>query len=285
MMNITGDFTAAVVGLGLIGGSMAKALKEYVGCKVLGYDIDEDVMQKALLTGAVDGWLDEESLGNVDFTVVVLYPGDTIKYIKDNAPYFKKGSVVIDCCGIKRTICRAVEAVSLENGFIFVGAHPMAGTEQFGFDNSFPEMFVGASLVVTPYSWTTPETLDFISDMAKRLRFGRTQISTPEKHDRLISYTSQLAHVVSCAYVGSPSAPDFRGFSAGSFQDMTRVAKLNENMWSEIFIDNKDFLTHEVDSLVQRLNEINDAIKSEDFETLRGYLREARILKEKISSN
>jgi len=275
--------TAAVIGLGLIGGSVAKALKAYVGCRVLGDDRDPGVLERALACGAIDSTLDEAALGDADLIFVCLYPQATVDYVKAHAAHFKKGSLVTDCCGIKRMICDKLEDVCRENGFLFVGAHPMAGTEQFGFDFSFPEMFEGASLVVTPYDWTPPEALETIKELAEAMRFGQVQLSSAARHDHLISYTSQLAHVVSCAYVGSPSAPDFRGFSAGSFQDMTRVAKLNETMWSEIFIENRDYLTHEVDSLVRRLNEINDAIKNEDFDSLRAYLREARLRKEEIS--
>ena len=170
-------------------------------------------------------------------------------------------------------------------GFWFVGGHPMAGIERSGYGHAFPELFQGASLILTPYPGTPRECLDGIWKLARRLGFGHLQLSTPEEHDHIIAYTSQLAHVVSCAYVGSPSAPNFEGFSAGSFKDMTRVAKLNEEMWTELFLENQEALVREIDTLVEELAAFAYTIRRGDRERLKDMLRHAREIKEAIDKD
>lgn len=272
----------AIVGLGLIGGSMAKAVKAYTEHKVYGFDQSQDVLNAAVNAGAIDSAANDALLSDCDLTIICLYPSDSVKFVSDHLSVFKKGSIVMDFCGIKRAICGPLKQVSKDNGFYFVGAHPMAGTERTGFRHSFPEMFKGASLIVTPFDETPDSVMQLIAALASAVGFSRLQYSTPEEHDHIIAYTSQLAHVVSCAYVGSPTAPNFDGFSAGSLQDMTRVARLNENMWSEIFIENGDYLTHEIDGIVASLNKFAQVIRKGDKETLRKMLKHAREIKQFI---
>lgn len=272
----------AVVGLGLIGGSMARAVKAYTNHTVYGFDRSQDVLDAAIDSGAIDCVADNALLNNCDLTIVCLYPSDSVKFISEHAPVFKKESIVMDFCGVKRAVCDPLKQVSKNSGFYFVGAHPMAGTERTGFRHSFPEMFKGASLIVTPFDNTPEIVMQTIGKLAYDVGFSRLQYSTPEEHDHIIAYTSQLAHVVSCAYVGSPTAPNFEGFSAGSLQDMTRVARLNENMWSEIFIENGDFLAHEIDGIVSSLNKFAKVIRNGDRETLREMLKQAREIKQSI---
>lgn len=272
--------TIGIIGLGLIGGSIAKAIKENTENTVLGYDIAESVVMKAKLVKAIDAELTEEKLRECDLLIVALYLEDTIKYIIDNAALFKKGGIVMDCCGVKREVCNAIEPAARENGFIFVGGHPMAGIEFSGFEHSRKSLFEKASMIVTPFPGTHIEVIEILKKLFLKIGFNIFQITTPEEHDSMISFTSQLAHIVSSAYVKSPAAAKHKGFSAGSFKDMTRVAKLNEKMWTELFFSNRDNLVHEIDSLVIRLSEYSSALKNNDTETMNTLLREGRQLKE-----
>jgi len=211
-----------------------------------------------------------------DLILLGLYPQLTIEYIKAHAKDFKKGAVVVDCAGVKRVVCEQVQAVAEENGFTFVGAHPMAGVERSGFTYSTADMFNGATLVVTPYKGTDLGLMNALSMFFKKLGFARLKFTTTEEHDAMIAYTSQLAHVVSSAYVKGALSDNFKDFSGGSFQDMTRVARLNENMWTELFLDNGDNLANEIDSLIARMQAYSTAIKAKDADTLCELLREGR---------
>ncbi len=265
-----------VVGLGLIGGSMAKAVKKKTDHEVIGWDISQTIRYSALLMEAVDSFMEEGSPKDCDLVLIALYPQMTVDYIKEHAKEFKKGAVVVDCTGVKRVVCRQVQDVAKENGFDFVGAHPMAGVERSGFTYSSENMFNGATMIVTPYTGTDIGMMNALSMFFKKLGFARLQVATDEEHDQMIAYTSQLAHVVSSAYIKSELSPNFKGFSAGSFHDMTRVAKLNETMWTELFLDNKDFLAEEVDGLIERLQAYSCAIKAGDAEELKRLLKEGK---------
>lgn len=264
-----------IVGLGLIGGSMAKAIKEMTAHKVYGYDILESTVLAAEMTKSVDGILDASTIKECDIVIVSLYPDATVEYIKNNAGLFRKDSVVIDCSGVKRNICKKLEPVAQENGFTFIGGHPMAGTQFWGFDASRSSLFKGASMILAPHS-VDIATLEKVKEFFMSIGFSDVKFTTPEDHDRIVAYTSQLAHIVSNAYVKSPTALERKGFSAGSYKDMTRVAKLNENLWSELFIENKDFLADEIDLLINNLTEYKNALKNNDQEKLRELLRDGR---------
>lgn len=274
--------TIGIVGLGLIGGSIAKAAKKYTNHTVLGYDISEQVLDSAVSHKSIDKAIKTDELSECDISIIALYPKNAIEYITSNQKIFKKGSIVLDCCGTKQKICSASEPIAAENGFYFVGGHPMAGIECSGFENSFAEMFKNASFILTPCSRVPESIIDIISNLVMQLGFGKIQLSTPFRHDQMIAYTSQLAHVVSCAYVTSPLAENFRGYSAGSFKDMTRVAKLNETMWTELFIENKNELCEEIDSLANRLHYLSSAIRNESHKELKQFLKKSRETKEYI---
>ena len=277
--------TAGVVGLGLIGGSMAKAIRKYTDCTLLGYDTDGAVLSRALDEGVVSAALTPDRLAECELVIIALYPQATVEYVAANRERFRKGGLVMDCGGVKGVVCTPVEEVVRDAGFWFVGGHPMAGIERSGYQSAFPELFQGASLILTPYPGTPRSCLDGIWEFARQLGFSRLQPSTPAEHDHIIAYTSQLAHVVSCAYVGSPSAPNFEGFSAGSFKDMTRVAKLNEEMWTELFLENQDALVREIDTLVEELAAFAYTIRRGDRERLRDMLKHAREIKEAIDKD
>ncbi len=265
-----------VVGLGLIGGSMAKAVKKKTDHEVIGWDASQTIRYSALLMEAVDGFMEEGNPKDCDLVLIALYPQLTVDYIKEHAKEFKKGAVVVDCAGVKRAVCEPVQQIAEENGFCFVGAHPMAGVERSGFTYSTADMFNGATMIVTPYTGTDIGMMNALSMFFKKLGFARLQVATDAEHDQMIAYTSQLAHVVSSAYIKSELSPRFKGFSAGSFHDMTRVAKLNEVMWTELFLDNKDFLADEIDGLVERLQAYSKVIREGNAEELQRMLKDGK---------
>ncbi len=271
-----------VIGLGLIGGSLAKAIKKYTEHTVLAWDLSERVRANATLLEAVDGFLPEGNPAECDLVIIALYPHTTIEYIMTHQSHFKKNCLVLDTAGVKQEICEAIESIAVKNHFLFCGGHPMAGIERSGFTYSKADLFKGASMILTPYANTDIAILNDLSLFLKKIGFTRMQVSTPEEHDEMIAYTSQLAHVVSSAYVRSPLSAKFRGFSAGSFKDMTRVAKLNESMWTELFLSNGEFLANEIDDLANRLLEYSQAIRENDKETLMKILKEGKDIRMSI---
>lgn len=264
----------AVIGLGLIGGSIAKSLKKRTPHTVLGMDANEQVMYKAKLLDAIDGELNDERLSICDMVIVATWPVAAVDYICQHVTAFKPGAVIMDVCGVKREVCEPIWA--LDGDFIFVGGHPMAGIEYSGFDHATATLFDNASMILTPPRGTDIQTLEMLKHFWRELGFGRVVMTTPENHDRVIAYTSQLAHVVSSAYIRSPFALEHHGFSAGSFRDMTRVARLDENMWTELFELNRDPLLQELDCLIDHLCEYRDALRAGDHEGLKSLLKEGR---------
>lgn len=274
--------TVGVVGLGLIGGSIAKAIKYNTDNKVIGFDIDENVVLKARLLGAIDEEMTEQKISECDIIITGLYPEATKKYITDNARKFKKGAIVLDTCGVKEYVCEDMYRVARENGFTFIGMHPMAGLHLSGFEHSKVTMFSNASMLLVPSADTGINELEIVRKLFSAIGFTNIQNTTPEEHDRIIAFTSQLAHVVSNAYVKSPSAKLHKGFSAGSYKDLTRVAKLNEVMWTELFLENRENLIFEIDTIIENLTEYSKALKEDNAQELEKLLRDGRICKEQI---
>ena len=264
----------AIIGLGLIGGSIAKAIKDNTDHTVYGADIQQSVVLRAKLIDAIDDELDDNKLSECDLVIIALYPEDTVKFISDKAGIIRKGSVVIDCGGVKRCICDPANRLAEENGFTFIGGHPMAGVERSGIESSFGMLFNNASMILAPSPEIDIDTLHRVKEFFLSIGFGSITIVTPEKHDRVIAYTSQLAHVLSSSYIKSPTATEHHGMSAGSFKDMTRVATLNPKMWSELFIENKDNLVGEIDTLISHLQEYRDAINDGDSEKISALLED-----------
>lgn len=270
----------AIIGLGLIGGSMAKAIKKNTDYPVYAYDIDKSAISSALQQEAIDGGFELENLNTFDLVILGLYPDVTIDFVTEYADKFKKGAVVIDTCGIKQTVVSACEKVLNDNGVYYLGCHPMAGREYSGFEYSLDNLFEKASFIYTPTENTPERIVRFVTDFAKEIGFLRCTKATPKEHDEVIAFTSQLAHVVSSAYVKSPSLEKQFGFSAGSFKDLTRVAKLNEGMWTTLFLMNKEPLVSEIDHIIDHLKEYRDAINNNDDKTLCELLKNGRELKE-----
>lgn len=274
-----------VVGLGLIGGSLAKAIKYNTENKVVGYDIDYNVLLKAKLLGAIDDELTDENISECDMIITGLYPETTKKYITANADKFKKGAIVLDTCGVKEYVCSDMWQLAHEHGYTFVGAHPMAGLHLSGFEHSEVTMFNNASMILVPEKDFDIRELETVKKLFLSIGFTNIQMTTCEEHDKIIAFTSQLAHVVSNAYVKSPSAKQHKGFSAGSYKDLTRVAKLNETMWTELFLENKDNLVQEIDNIIENLKQYSDALKNEDAVTLKALLKDGRECKEMIDGD
>lgn len=273
--------TVGICGLGLIGGSMAKAYAE-AGHTVLGYDINQYTLGYASLAGITSGILNEESIPSCDLIFVALYPIESIKYLEQIAPLISKSATVIDLCGTKTKICECGFSLARQYGFSFVGGHPMAGTQYSGIKYAKATLFKNAPMVLVPPVYDDIEFLDKVKKLLSPAGFGKFSVTTAAEHDRMIAFTSQLAHVVSNAYIKTPTAQNHKGFSAGSYKDLTRVAWLNENMWTELFMENKEALIFELDHIISSLSEYREAIDNNDHNRLRGLLRDGRIAKEKV---
>lgn len=270
-----------ICGLGLIGASLAKTLKKNTNHTVLGWNRTESVTEKALRDGVIDKTGDIDSLmAEADITFVNFYPEAIVPFILEHKNSFKKDSVVTDSCGIKTKICRAMEKEKLD--FYFIGAHPMAGREVGGYDNSLDNLYDKASFIVTPVDGTPRNKIDALVGLAESMGFARTVVTTPEHHDEMIAFTSQIAHVLACSYVLSPLAPSHAGYSAGSYRDVSRVARINADMWADLFIDNKEALVKEIDDLVSNLMQFKYNIVNEDSPALKDLMNRANKIKEEI---
>ena len=268
-----------IVGLGLIGGSAAKAFKA-AGHVIYSYDIDSRIVGFAQLEGIVDAELSADNLGKCDLVLLTATPQAVIGYISENARYISNSTLVVDFCGTKRAVCEKGFALAAEYGFTYVGGHPMAGLQYSGYKYSKATLYNGASFIMVPAVHDDIALLDRVKQALEPLGFKKFVVTTADFHDRMIAYTSQMCHVVSNAFIKSPSAKFHRGYSAGSFRDFTRVSRLNENMWTELFLENKEALLNELDLLINSLHEYRQAIVADDADTLRGLLRDGRIAKE-----
>lgn len=274
-----------IVGLGLIGGSMAKSIKSRTAHTVYGMDLDGETMMLARMCGALDGPLTEETLPQCQLLLVAIRPAAAVEWIRTHAGSIGKSAIVVDLCGVKRTVVNEIAPIARQFGFSYIGGHPMAGSERSGFIASSDSLYVGASMILTPDKRTDMQLLETLKAFFLDIGFANLTFSDPEEHDRIIAFTSQLAHIVSSAYVKSPEAQRRRGFSAGSFQDMTRVARLDEDMWTELFLDDADYLTKELDVLIGHLNQYADALRKGDGDTLRALLKEGREMKATAGGN
>ena len=271
-----------IAGLGLIGGSLAKAYKRDESCRVLGFDSNETINEFALISDTIDEKLTSENMGSCDVIFVAVYPGGAIDFLKESAPYISKDTIVIDCLGIKQEICNFGFNLAKEYGFTFVGGHPMAGTHRSGLKFAREDLFDDAPMVIVPPDFNDIFLLDKIKHLLAPVKFANISITTADEHDKIIAFTSQLAHVVSNAYIKSPSALGHKGISAGSYKDLTRVAWLNPEMWADLFLGNSKHLTKEIDFLIGSLTEYKNAIETGDRETLVRILDEGRKRKKEV---
>jgi len=270
-----------IIGLGLIGGSFAKAYKA-AGHNVFAFDTDASILDFAILSGAVDAPLDTGRLQSCELILLALYPRAAVEYLEETAHLIRPETTVIDCCGTKKNICAAGFLAAERYGFTFVGGHPMAGTEQSGFKHSRASLFKGASMIVVPPVYDDIVFLEKIKNLLAPAEFGRLTVSTAENHDAMIAFTSQMAHLVSNAFIKSPTVLKHKGFSAGSYKDLTRVAWLNETMWTELFLENKEHLLNELGQFIDSLGEYRDALQSEDSDRMKALLYDGKRLKEEV---
>lgn len=262
-----------VVGLGLIGGSFAKAYKE-AGHTVYAYDIDKTILGYARLDGTVSKELDFDNIKDCDLILITTYIKAAAEYLEEAAPNIDRHTTVIDCLGVKKNICELGFKLAKEYGFTYVGGHPMAGTQYSGYKHSRGNLYKNAPMVLVPPVYDDIEFLERIKKLLEPAGFGRLSVTTAEEHDRMIGFTSQMAHIVSNAYIKSPTAGSHKGFSAGSYKDLTRVARLNPRMWAELFMDNKENVLNELDWLIAFLAEYRDAILKDDEDELTRILKE-----------
>ena len=274
-----------IVGLGLIGGSMAKSIKARTGHTVFGIARSDETLMMARMCGAIDAPLTDETLPQCDLILLAIRPGAAIEWVRRHAELISKSAVVVDLCGVKRVVVDGIAPIAEQHGFAYIGGHPMAGKERGGFTSATEDLFVGASMILTPDRRTDMQLLELLKAFFLDIGFASLTFSTPDEHDRIIAYTSQLAHIVSSAYVKSPEAQRRRGFSAGSFRDMTRVARLDEDMWTELFLADADYLTRELDTYIHHLQEYSAALKAGDADALRALLKDGREKKASAGGN
>ena len=269
-----------IVGMGLIGGSFCRALKQYTDHTVLGATRNPATVKFAVSVGAIDAPLTD--YGALDLCIVALPPEATEDFLKRRVGDFRRGAIVMDICGVKRPIVDCADRLYHQAGIRYVGTHPMAGKEVSGFANSDADLYRGASMILTPTDLTDRAALETIRELMKQIGFGRVVEAGPDEHDTIIAYTSQLAHVVSSAYIKSPTCEKVLGFSAGSFQDMTRVAKLDPEMWATLFLCNRGPLLREIDTLMENLAQFRAALSEKNREAMVAQLRRGRELREQV---
>ena len=270
-----------ILGLGLIGGSLARAYA-MDGHTVCAADQDEQMLSFAMLAGAVHGKLTDETIPQCDLLLLAIYPESSAAWLERNAHLVKKDALVLDCCGIKREICSRCFPLAEKYGFTFVGGHPMAGSQFSGFKYSRADLFVGAPMVLVPPIFDDISLLDRVKNALNPCGFGSFSVTTAEDHDRMIAFTSQMPHILSNAFIKSPTALRHKGFSAGSYKDLTRVAWLNAPMWSELFMQNKDYLLNELEFYIESLQAYRNAIASDDQQTLTQLLEDGKKRKEEV---
>lgn len=271
-----------IVGLGLIGGSMAKAYAEDGNHQVFGADVDQVILDFAIMAGAVNAPLDEDTLPECDLVLLAIPPQAAVDWLTAHSPRISKNTIVIDLCGTKRVVCSACFPLAEKYDFTFVGGHPMAGTHNAGFKHAKSNLFRGAPMVLVPPEGCDMALLDRVKSYLAPAGFDKLSVTSAEEHDRVIAFTSQMAHVVSNAYIKSPTATMHKGFSAGSYKDLTRVAWLNPTMWAELMLENRDCLLYELDVLIENLTAYRNAIANDDFSDLSSLLDEGRLRKELV---
>ncbi|MGM9627984.1 MAG: prephenate dehydrogenase [Faecousia sp.] len=270
-----------ILGLGLIGGSLARAYS-LAGHTVYAIQRNESMLSFAMLAGAVHGKLNEETIPQCDLILLAIYPDGSASWLERNAHLVSKDALVMDCCGTKQEICRRCFPLAKEYGFTFIGGHPMAGSQFSGFKYSRSDLFQGAPMVLVPPVFDDMELLDRAKEALKPCNFGSFSVTTAQDHDKMIAFTSQMPHILSNAFIKSPTALKHKGFSAGSYKDLTRVAWLNPQMWAELFLENKDNILFELDTYLDNLQQYRDAIAGEDNARLVALLEEGKRRKEEV---
>ena len=270
-----------ILGLGLIGGSMARAYA-VAGHTVYAADLDESTLSFAMLSGAVHGRLDEETIPACELLLLAIYPGGSAKWLEDNGRLVDSGALVLDLCGIKQEVCKRCFPVARKYGFTFVGGHPMAGSHFSGFKYSRADLYKGAPMVLVPPRFDDISLLQRVKDALAPCGFGSFSVTTAQEHDRTIAFTSQMPHILSNAFIKSPTGLSHKGFSAGSYKDLTRVAWLNPQMWAQLCMENRENVLFELDTFLHSLTQYRDALAREDMDSLEALLEEGKKCKEAV---
>lgn len=273
--------TVGILGLGLIGGSAARAYAK-AGHQVLACEKDESILGFAQLSGAVHGVLDAGSVGKCDLILLAIYPEGCISFLEKLAPLISSSALVMDLCGIKEEVCRRCFPLAETYGFTFVGGHPMAGSHFSGFKYSRSNLFQGAPMVLVPPVFDDMQLLERVKEALSPCGFGSFSVCSAKEHDRLIAFTSQMPHVLSNAYIKSPTAASHKGFSAGSYKDLTRVAWLNAQMWAELCMENRENMLFELNAYIESLQAYQQALQTQDIAALTALLEEGRKRKEEV---
>lgn len=270
-----------IVGLGLMGASFGRLLTKE-GFEVYGADKSPAVMEKALLAKAYSAPLTKENAPLLDLLVFAIYPRDFKRAAEEYLPYMKEGATVTDFCGDKTLVVSAMKELSVSfPSLFFCGGHPMAGREFSGVEHSSVRLFDGASMILVPVTENL-FALSALKSFFLSVGFGGVVVTTAENHDKMIAYTSQLCHIVSNAFIKSETARTHGGYSAGSYKDLTRVARLSPEMWSALMTDNAAFLKKELDGLIGNLQKYSDALGAKDEDALRALLAEGDKIKREI---
>ena len=279
------DFNITIVGLGLIGGSLARSIRENINVKNLwAVDLEENVLSIAESLKIIDkGFINPKfPLQNSDIIILCIYPNLTIKFIKENLNDFKHSAIITDTSGIKHKIVDEVNSF-IRDDLDFIGGHPMAGKETSGFSNSNDNIFHNAQYILTPSKKSNTKNINLLKELLVKLKFKSVNELTPENHDNIIAYTSHLPHIIACALVNNVANSTYSCIG-GSFRDATRVADINADLWSELFIENKDAVLIEVQKFIENINNIYDMIESDNQEYLKMYLERScekrRMMKE-----
>ena len=270
-----------ILGLGLIGGSLARAYA-LEGHTVYAIQRNETMLSFAMLAGAVHGKLNEETIPKCDLILLAIYPDGSASWLEKNAHLISKDALVLDCCGVKQEICSRCFPIAREYGFTFVGGHPMAGSQFSGFKYRRADLFSGAPMVLVPPVFDDIALLQRVKDALKPCHFGFFSVTTAQEHDKMIAFTSQMPHILSNAFIKSPTALKHKGFSAGSYKDLTRVAWLNPQMWAELFLENRDNVLFELDYYIESLKQYQQAIRDNDMDALVRLLDEGKKRKEEV---
>ena len=263
-----------IVGLGLLGGSYAQKLTE-LGYEVYSITRKQSTIDYALSHGMIKGGttaIDKEMIASADIAVFALYPHIFVEWIEENGKYFKKGAVITDVTGVK---CAIVDEIQqrLPEGVEFIGAHPMAGTEVYGIENSTPDMFKGANYIVTPTPSNSEYAIETCKELGRMLGFANVTELSPQKHDRMIAFLSQLTHCIAVALMTCNDDANLCKYTGDSFRDLTRIARINEDMWSELFMLNKDALISEIKAFEGELEKLRRSMETEDVDTMKKMMR------------
>lgn len=270
-----------ILGLGLIGGSLARAYS-MEGHTVYATQRNESMLSFAMISGAVHGRLDENTIPCCDLILLAVYPNSSAAWLEENASLVSRNALVIDCCGIKEEVCRRCFPLAEAYGFTFVGGHPMAGSQFSGFKYSRSNLFEGQPMVLVPPVYDDILLLDRVKKALEPCHFGSFSVTTAQEHDKIIAFTSQMPHILSNAFIKSPTALNHKGFSAGSYRDLTRVAWLNPQMWAELFMENKENVLFELDYYIDSLKAYRNAIAENDLDRLTALLEEGKRKKEEV---